>query len=64
MLFIYLFIYDLTQGSKRAERARARVGGEMPPFTRTLVLPPDTLHLPAPLPAPLPLPKTRELGNL
>ena len=35
----------------------------MPPFTRTLVLPPDTLHLPAPLPAPLSSPKTRELGN-
>ena len=51
------------QGSRRAQRARARVGGERSPFTRTRLLPPDTLHLPAPLPAPLPLPKTRELGN-
>ena len=51
------------QGSKRAQRARARVFKFSSPFTRTRLLPPDTLHLPAPLPAPLPLPKTRELGN-
>ena len=30
------------------------MGGERSPFTRTRLLPPDTLHLPAPLPAPLP----------
>ena len=51
------------QGSKRAQRARARVFKFSSPFTRTRLLPPDTLHLPAPLPAPLSSPKTRELGN-
>ena len=41
-------------GQHKGRKGKGKGGGETSPFTRTRLLPPNTLHLPAPLPAPLP----------